>query len=102
MRVELLQAIANRNLLSFRFGGTFHTVEPHAYGETASGYEVLRCFQVGGDETPSAFGWKLIPVAEVAVFLDHEQRFAGPRDGYAPGDRGMAKIYGQLSLDPAY
>lgn len=91
----LIQAIDHNNLLSFKFRGSSYTVEPHAYGETASGEEVLRCFQVGSDQ-PSNFGWLLIPVAEVAIFEVLEQHFPGPRTGYAPGDRGMRRIYAQL------
>lgn len=99
MRAEILRAIDHRNLLSFSFRGTLYTVEPHAYGETANGVEVLRCFQVGGDSHLSEFGWNLIPVAEVAGFDEIDPRF-NPRDGFAPGDLGMSKIYAQLQVEP--
>lgn len=98
MRTTLVQAIADRNILSFLFRGSAYIVEPHAYGETSDGKEVLRCFQVGGDG--QAWGWKLIPVEEVALF-ELGNRFNGTREGYAPGDRGMSKIFGQLGLESA-
>ena len=97
MRTELLQHIAQRNVLSFIFRGSLFTVEPHAYGETVTGEEVLRCFQIGGDDSSNSWGWKLIPVAEIAIFDVLAQRFSGARDGYAVGDRGMVRIFGQIA-----
>lgn len=90
------KAIEGRNLLSFSFSGRSYIVEPHAYGETSSGKEVLRCFQVGGDN--QAFGWHLISVTEATGLEVLAQHFNGHRTGYALGDRGMSKIYDQLAL----
>lgn len=91
----ILRAIADRNLLSFVFVGQTHIVEPHAYGKTAAGDDVLRCFQVGGD-SQDTFSWKLIPVSEATNFALLDQHFLAARSGYASGDRGMKTIYAEL------
>jgi hypothetical protein len=91
------QAIGGRNLLSFSYHGLPRVVEPHAYGTSTRGNDVIRCFQIGGEsESGEAFGWKLMLVDEIEQLTVLEARFAGPRDGYKQGDRGMSRIYRQL------
>jgi hypothetical protein len=91
------QAIVGRKLLSFSYHGLPRVVEPHAYGISTRGNDVIRCFQVGGkSESGEAFGWKLMRTDEMTNLGLLEDKFSGPREGYKKGDRGMTKIYCEL------
>lgn len=96
MRPELLEAIETQKLVKLRYHGYVRTVEPHAYGRTKSGEEILRCFQLsGGSESGERTGWKLLKVSE--VYSIHLEKLAfQARENYHRNDKAMEYIFRQL------
>lgn len=96
MNSEIVQAIAQRRLMELSYDGLRRTVEPHAYGVTAHGHEVIRVWQTsGGSANGEPTGWKLLRVDEARVTALGE-RFEGPRPGYKRGDKAMSRIFAEL------
>ncbi len=44
MNAELIQAVFERRVVVFLYGGLLRTVEPHAYGVSTAGHEVLSAY----------------------------------------------------------
>ncbi len=96
MKDEIVEAIANRQVLELRYSGYTRTVEPHAYGRDKSGDEVLRCFQTsGGSQSGERVGWKLLKVADAYAFHKLKETFS-PRPEYKRNDKAMEYIFRQL------
>jgi hypothetical protein len=90
------QAILERRLLELRYSGYCRVVEPHAYGLSAEGDELLRCFQVsGGSESGESVGWKLLKVREVFSLCLQAHRF-NTRANYRRGDKAISHIFEQF------
>ena len=90
-------AIKNRNILEFTYKGHYRVVEPHAYGLSLRGNEMLRCFQVGGTSHSGKVPcWRPILVSQITSLVVTEKHFEDVRDGYKKGDRGMSKIFCEL------
>lgn len=97
MNPTILQAINSEFLLSFSYDGYHRVVEPHAYGTTADGNEVLRAYQVEGGHKSAHFqNWHLFSVAKMVQVECTNRRFNGPRQGYKRGDKAMEYIHAQL------
>ena len=89
-------AIRQRRRLEFMYKGAWRSVEPHAYGLNKKGNRVIRCYQVMGDsESGQSEGWKLMLVDEIGEASLGDE-FLDVRDGYQPGDKGLAEIYAEL------
>lgn len=96
MRQEIVEAIAERQVLELRYSGYTRIVEPHAYGRDKSGDEVLRCFPTsGGSQSGERVGWKLLKVAEAYAIHKLKETFS-PRPEYKPNDKAMEYIFRQL------
>ena len=94
---DIVNAIANRQTMTFNYDGLPRTVEPHALGITAKGSTVLRAFQIDGESSTDSFGWKLCTVAKIEdVTYGDPGSALTPRAGYKLGDRGMAQIISQF------
>jgi hypothetical protein len=48
MNQEIIEAIENKNLVEFNYDGELRVIEPHCYGLSKKGIEVLRAYQVDG------------------------------------------------------
>ncbi|RLA99334.1 MAG: hypothetical protein DRG83_13180 [Deltaproteobacteria bacterium] len=97
MRPELCDAIRSQRLVHFFYRGGFRTVEPHCYGISTAGNEVLRAYQVEGhSESGKPIGWKLFRVSEMSSLTIMSEQFAGPRPGYNPEDSAMQTIFCRL------
>lgn len=98
MDSTIVQAIANRRVLSIHYNGGARIIEPHCYGLGSSGQELLRCFQVSGhsnSNTPT--GWKLMTASNIRNISSQGDTFPGPRPGYNPNrDPAIPTIYGKL------
>ena len=62
------------------------TVEPHTYGESEDGQELLRAYQVAGPHADSEHAWDLFRVDQITSIEILDDHFTGPRPGYTRGD----------------
>ncbi len=87
----ICEAIRDRAVVRFSYGGGLRTVEPHCHGISSAGSEVLRGYQPGGySSSGNHVGWRLFEVARILGFRQSGQIFSSARPGYNPYDRGMA------------
>ncbi len=97
MRERICAAIDGQRLLAFDYEGWLRTVEPHAYGESPEGHELLRAFQVSSGADSVAFlGWALFRVEAISGINVLDTVFAGPRPDYHRDDPAIRKIFCQL------
>jgi hypothetical protein len=94
MNQSICEAIRDRAVVQFSYGGGSRTVEPHCHGITSTDREVLRGYQTGGySSSGNPVGWRLFEVEKISGFRQSGQTFARARPGYAPHDRGMASVH---------
>jgi len=96
MNTIILDAIKNQHVLSVTYKGIPRKVEPHAYGNSSAGNDLLRCFQTHGQHTTPGHDWELLTVSKMVALSDTEETFAGPRSGYRRGDKATRTIYAEL------
>ena len=97
MNQAICDAIRNRYVLRFTYDGHPRIVEPHAYGLSRAGNEVMRCYQTGGTSRYSKVpDWKLMKVARIKFLTVTEEHFVGERPKYQRGDKGMSTIFCEL------
>ncbi len=97
MRERICAAIDGHRLLAFDYEGLPRTVEPHAYGESPEGHELLRAFQVSsGAESVAFLGWELFRVDAIPGINILDAAFAGPRPDYHRDGPDIRIIYCQL------
>ncbi len=97
MRERICAAIDARRLLAFDYDGWPRTVEPHAYGESPEGGEIMRAFQVSGSAESTEFlGWKLFHVNAISGINILDATFSGPRPDYHRDEPAIRIIYCQL------
>ncbi|APV51276.1 hypothetical protein BWI17_17250 [Betaproteobacteria bacterium GR16-43] len=90
-------AIQDRKVLRFSYGGAIRRVEPHCYGKTRLGEEMLLAWQLGGGSgSGEAVGWKTFRVKEMVAVTVTPDSFEGTRDGYKRGENVMAEVFAQL------
>ena len=90
-------AIQTRHLLRVRYDGYTRIVEPHAYGISKEGHEVMRAWQVSGESVHhEPLGWKMLRLDEAHALNLLPGTFQEPRRGYKRGDKVMQRIYAQL------
>ena len=89
-------AIKNRHVLSLNYDGYDRLVEPHTYGISKAGHDVLRCYQTAGGHAKPGHTWDLLLTSKIRALLDTQKQFVGPRPEYRRGDRGMTRIYCEL------
>lgn len=96
MNQEIIEAIENKNLIEFNYDGESRIVEPHCYGLSTKGNEVLRAYQVDGFSSSGKMGWKLYDLGKANNINILEDIFDKPRNDYKRGDKGMDEIYSEL------
>ncbi|KFN38235.1 hypothetical protein KN63_05030 [Smithella sp. F21] len=97
MNHTIINAIQQKKLLSLSYDGITRTVEPHAYGVSSKGNELLRCYQVrGGHGSEKPHDWDLLTVSKIVALTDTEEHFSGARPDYKRDDKAMQTIYAQL------
>ena len=97
MNQRICDIIRNRCILKFTYDGHPRTVEPHAYGLSRTGKEVIRCYQTGGtSRSHKVPAWRMMAVARIKFLIVTEEHFEGERDGYKRGDKGMSTIFCEL------
>ena len=96
MNQEIIEAIENKNLVEFNYDGELRVVEPHCYGLSTKGNEVLRAYQVDGYSSSGNMGWKMYDIGKADNINVLEDTFDKSRSGYQKGDKGMDEIYAEL------
>lgn len=93
----IVTAIEQTNVLSLTYDGIPREVEPHAYGVSKGGNELLRCYQISGrHNSEKPHDWELFSVSQIMSLVNTGATFAGPRPDYKRGDKAMAVIYREL------
>ena len=96
MNQTIFNAIRNMHVLSLTYNGIARMVEPHAYGVSKAGNDVLRCYQPVGGHIKPGHEWELLSVSEITALSDTQAKFSGARYGYSRDDKAMTRIYAQL------
>ena len=93
----LCEAIRNRRLLMFGYGDAVRVVEPHLYGASAAGHELLSAWmRPGQSRTDPEGGWRTFRVEEMRDVDALPETFTGPRPGYNPSADRMARVFCRL------
>jgi len=93
----LINAIRNRQIISFTYRGHQRTIEPHAYGVSTAGNDVLRGYQTAGTSHAGPVpDWKLMTVTNITNLTWTGLTFSSVRAGYKTNDSAMQRIYAQL------
>lgn len=98
MNSEIVRAIRERKLIKLNYDPGERLVEPHVYGESKDGNNLLRCFQVSGASASNEHkDWKLFRTDKISGLAVQADGFSGPRQGYNPDDPAMkGQIYAAL------
>ena len=97
MKKEIIEAIENRNLLQFYYDDNLRIVEPHTFGVSKKGNDVLSAYQTSGTSNKGDVpDWKLFTLSKIQSLKTLEKGFEGEREGYTTGDSRMIEIYTEL------
>ena len=96
MLQTIIDAIRNREVLSFTYDGFARVVEPHAVGISRAGNSVFRCYQTQGGHVTPGHEWDLCDISKVFDLSITGQHFVGERPGYRRGDKHIATIFAEL------
>src|SRR5664279_3427099 len=73
MNNTIITAIKNQEVLSLTYDGISREVEPHAYGFSNKGNELLRCYQIsGGHHAERPHEWELLTVSKISALANTE------------------------------
>lgn len=97
MNPIICDSIRNKQLLKFDYDNCLRIVEPHTYGLSTAGNEVLRAYQTGGQSTSHKIpDWRLFEVSKMESLVLLEESFPSARDEYSKGDTDMSTIFCEL------
>lgn len=98
MNQIIINAIRNKQTLSFTYDGQPRVVEPHTCGVTTTGKESLRGYQVQGGHASSHGNqpWHLFTASKMVGLQCNGNTFNGASQGYKRTDSAMQQIYAQL------
>lgn len=84
----ITKAIENRSTLTFDYNGSQRIVEPHAYGVSKKGEDIIRAYQSNG----TIQGWRLFTVDKMEnIYIGFPNR-----DGYKTNDSAMTAVFTQV------
>ena len=90
MNRSISAAINDRRRIKLDYEPGHRLIEPHAYGLSKDGNELLRAFQVeGASASGEHVNWKLFRVDRITQLAMLDERFDHPRPGYRRGDSAM-------------
>lgn len=94
----IMSAIQKKLCMTFYYDGQFRHVEPHAYGVSSAGNQVLRAYQTAGGHANDGgiSPWHLFTVAKIRDLTLTTEHFSNARPKYERGDKGMSRIYAEL------
>ena len=91
------EAIRNKQRLRIHYDPGERIIEPHAFGQSTAGNDVIRAFQVeGASASREHVNWKLLRLDRITGLTLLPDVFPGPRPEYRRGDRHMVEIYCEL------
>jgi hypothetical protein len=97
MNVLFCDAIRARRLVRFAYGGYERVIEPHAYGVTRDGHELLTGWLVSGwSASAPGQGWRTYRVDQISDAVATSQSFTAPWRGYRFNDPRLQTVYCQL------
>lgn len=92
----IINAIRNRQVLTFTYSGLVRVVEPHAVGVSTKGNDVLRCYQIAGSHVTPGHEWDFCILSKIRGLQSTGKNFTGNRPDYKRNDPHMRFIYEQL------
>lgn len=94
MDLRICQAIAQRQLLMFRYGDVMRVVEPHLYGVTTAGHAALSAWmRPGGSRTDPDGAWRMFRLDGVAELQALPEQFPAPRADFNPDDAHFVETF---------
>lgn len=96
MKKVIIDAIARKLVLSFKYDGITRMVEPHTVGVSRAGNEVMRGYQIDGGHINPNHDWVLCELKKIMELEVTEKFFLVPRNGYRRGDAHMMSIFAEL------
>ena len=97
MNQTIINAIRNKQCLSFSYEGHQRIIEPHAYGVSKKGKGIIRAFQTQGSHVSShQDGWHIFSLEKMNSLTLSGLNFSSARSGYKKGDSAMSTIYAEL------
>ena len=88
---RIKQAITNKKIIEFFYDGKKRIVEPYLIGNTTTGKQSLRAYQIGGNSNSKIPSWKIFTIVKISNVKVTENTFS-KRSDYNPNDRGMNQI----------
>ena len=96
MLQTIINAIHNREFLSFTYRGFSRVVQPTAVGVSRTGSDILRCYQTQGGHVTPGHEWDLCEISKISNLRATGEHFSGEPPEYKRGDKGMITIYAEL------
>lgn len=96
MLQTIINAIHNREVLSFSYNGIPRLVHPAAVGVSRAGNDALRCYQIVGSHVTPGHQWDFCEISLISNLQPTGQHFEGDPPGYRKGDKHMNQIYAEL------
>lgn len=88
---SIKQAITNKKIIEFFYDDKQRIVEPYLIGNTTTGKQSLRAYQIGGNSNSKIPSWKIFTIVKISNVKVTENTFS-KRSDYNPNDRGMNQI----------
>ncbi|MCI0571512.1 MAG: WYL domain-containing protein [Myxococcaceae bacterium] len=102
MNEDIARAVREHRVIVFLYDGLLRTVEPHAYGLSSAGHELLSAFQTAGFSSSSeAPGWRLYRVDRMSAFAVTPYTFGPTREGFNPQHPLLALVFALAPPAPA-
>jgi hypothetical protein len=93
----ICQAIQHRQLIEVIYGGGPRVIEPHCFGLTGGGRELLLAYQVEGySESGAPEGWKYLATDRLEHLKLLDRHFESSRPGYNPEKGAIRTIHCSL------
>ena len=98
-RATICEAIRARRLLMFAYKDLLRVVEPHVYGLTSEGNEILNGWlRPGHSRSTPEGGWRNWRVDEISSLTLLPDGFDGPRPDYNPRDSRLRDVLCSLAV----
>ena len=88
---KIKQAITNKKIIEFFYDGKQRIVEPYLIGNTTTGKQSLRAYQIGGNSNSKIPSWKMFTIVKISNVKVTDDAFS-KRSDYKPNDKGMIRI----------
>jgi predicted DNA-binding transcriptional regulator YafY len=90
----ICDAIRARQLLIFGYRDAVRIVEPHLYGESAAGHEILSAWmRAGQSRSDPEGGWRTFRVDEIRELQILPEQFEAARPDFNPHEERMGSVF---------